>query len=1168
MKNYILLITVISILQVKIVFPQGYDPIEVPSPQAYSFFRYSEFPVNYSTGLPNINIPITTLKEGTLEVPVTLSYHAGTIKPREQVGWVGFGWDLNVGGVITRKIESIRDDKENIGWFFAKPDDPVIDDPDMIDGAPDVFSYSFNGHSGKFVLDLDNSFMVYPMDNIIVELITEDDDYSEVDGVCSLKDYWYPGVGLGETYFQGFRITSDDGTIYEFRQIEYSFPKGGGVSGPDHQVINTWYLTRIISANGKDEIKFTYQKPAANKFHIVTDPSLNSEEYHALGTWFYIKSKSYYTTSLNELVYPKEIKGSRTNQKIEFAISPKDDLPYPYEKLVDGFQPYLNCNYNGHKLDTIKISYKDEPIKYFNFNYNEQNGEWKMILTGLQELNASLAPVSPPYQFSYSTRHINYGSRVDHWGFYNYDGTILPAGLKEIDGRAPWRESYDIEDYPDILKKITYPTGGYTSFEWNQNTFTKVADDPYHELEVFKTNTLPPRDGDVYAAIKADPNLEDIFIEFNKYDTTQVFVSLVFNTLVHGNEAGCFCGGAGECDIQNIYFRGDKYGLNEIIDHALYHTFEVENSFCETGRNFYDSTMDGHLYNSHVKYCEYISSDFEYTGGVRINKITTYDNATGKEIVREFEYKLEDGKSSGVINTFPKYNEKASCYYWFTGDDPMYPSSGYASGEIAYASTQSLSPFSFTDGCHVNYSRVAEKRSDGARSVYYYTTFLDVRDERSSVDPRVIVIDNSMYRGKLIREEHYKSGETKPVETKNYTYQNIYLYDDNQYPVGIYGSKYQKYVTFTSGSAQGYFFNILPYRHEVRDFLLRSIRDTIDGVSSYTLYDNSRDIHNSYADLTVSKTIVGPNGESTFEKYIYPIDYESVDNGFIGEMKTSNIINKPVEQYTNKNGNVIKGTITEYNTGDEIGLPDMIYNLESDQPIASSSFVPSNQNGYSPSTYYKPLVRFDSYSSSGNLLQYHKENGNNISYVWGYNDMYVIAKVENAEIGKFAHTSFEDGFPEGWVEHGSILDYSGTNTGRKYHCNSFETSVLPAGTYNLHFWAKGHPNFTTAKLKINETMEFDVDDVKGENFDLKITLANPSRIKFKADYINVDEVRVCPEDAFMTTYTYDPLIGMTSQTNPQGLTTYYEYDDFGRLKYIKDHEGNILEAYDYHYAGE
>lgn len=57
-------------------------------------------------------------------------------------------------------------------------------------------------------------------------------------------------------------------------------------------------------------------------------------------------------------------------------------------------------------------------------------------------------------------------------------------------------------------------------------------------------------------------------------------------------------------------------------------------------------------------------------------------------------------------------------------------------------------------------------------------------------------------------------------------------------------------------------------------------------------------------------------------------------------------------------------------------------------------------------------------------------------------------------------------------------------------------------------------------------------------------------------------------NALVTTYTYKPLVGMTSETDPRGRTTYYEYDGFGRLSVVRDHDRNVIKKYCYNYAGQ
>ncbi len=55
------------------------------------------------------------------------------------------------------------------------------------------------------------------------------------------------------------------------------------------------------------------------------------------------------------------------------------------------------------------------------------------------------------------------------------------------------------------------------------------------------------------------------------------------------------------------------------------------------------------------------------------------------------------------------------------------------------------------------------------------------------------------------------------------------------------------------------------------------------------------------------------------------------------------------------------------------------------------------------------------------------------------------------------------------------------------------------------------------------------------------------------------------KDVRITTYTHDLGVGMTSQTDPNGNTTYYNYDELGRLLSVKDQDANIIEEHSYKY---
>jgi len=82
------------------------DPLKIPyyipkSPEATAFAKYGDIQAGEYTGIPDISIPIHEVKSGELSVPIKLSYHASGIQVGQEATWVGLGWNLIAGGSIT-----------------------------------------------------------------------------------------------------------------------------------------------------------------------------------------------------------------------------------------------------------------------------------------------------------------------------------------------------------------------------------------------------------------------------------------------------------------------------------------------------------------------------------------------------------------------------------------------------------------------------------------------------------------------------------------------------------------------------------------------------------------------------------------------------------------------------------------------------------------------------------------------------------------------------------------------------------------------------------------------------------------------------------------------------------------------------------------------------------
>ena len=148
---------------------------------------------------------------------------------------------------------------------------------------------------------------------------------------------------------------------------------------------------------------------------------------------------------------------------------------------------------------------------------------------------------------------------------------------------------------------------------------------------------------------------------------------------------------------------------------------------------------------------------------------------------------------------------------------------------------------------------------------------------------------------------------------------------------------------------------------------------------------------------------------------------------------------------------------------------------------------------------------------------------------------------------------------------GSLTDKG--RTGTKYYNLSYGNVTrgsLPAGKYFVSFWATGTVNFTGTNYSlIRQKSGTAINGWTYYEYFINITAANSSVTLSGSSPVKIDDIRLYPENAIMLTYTYDPLVGKTSETDVNNMTIYYEYDEFNRIRYIKDHRGNVIKRYTY-----
>jgi hypothetical protein len=316
--------------------------------------------------------------------------------------------------------------------------------------------------------------------------------------------------------------------------------------------------------------------------------------------------------------------------------------------------------------------------------------------------------------------------------------------------------------------------------------------------------------------------------------------------------------------------------------------------------------------------------------------------------------------------------------------------------------------------------------------------------------------------------------------------------------------------------------------------------------------------YNSFHQLKRRK-IFNSNGGFEREDYKYPWEYENPSTEILN-LISKNIVDDPIEFIKYGENGAFKGEARKWKVKSGKILLDEVLNLETNSPIRNFSHS-SNGVSFSESFVTKTKMGHD-YNFNVNRIE---ENGQNVkSFLWGYNHKLLICEVINAEPNHISYTSFETDEKGGWSYAGNAVFSIDSKTGGKYYdleTGRITKSGLGANTENkflLTFWVKaangsGAWDFMGQSENLGKEWKF-----------VQREISN-STVTIEGSGLHLDELRLHPIDAGLITYTYDPLVGVKTKTDSRNYTMYYDYDPMGRLKAIKDDNGQLKELYQYNF---
>jgi hypothetical protein len=1072
--------------------------------------------VDLKTGIASALIPVGNVQSGSLSLPINLIYTSVGVKVKDVEDKAGMGWHLSAGGQISRELRGLPDDvntdmqgHSRVGWLHNTNNNYVtnfnISNDDNLSSCNDELS-DVGYLSGNFTDNVDTEPDIFHVNvpGLSFEFLFDKDH--------NIKTIPYRDVKI--TY-----VTDNNGKITQFTVIN------------DKGITYTFSVTDQIErfTASVNENNINYKKKEYNQY---------TDGISFCGTWYLFsvtdQKNNYINLSYSDDQYEDVV------TPINFYITdPNLAVTKATQYLIDeGHQPKTLVSIQGNSgsytfeysnngftnktlLKSIKSNMLTYILNYSDVRYTKSDGNFYSRFF-LRDFTTADCNTPIKYHFSY----IGETAVTDAYNNINYYKTTLPdSSSKQI-------------DYWGYFNNDTSPSATL-----------------YPGLLLNTSNSQFPR----YQIISDN---------FSRPD---------YQTLGGGSSRM-----ANPATVMTGTLNQVTYGDN------------ASTTLVYESNDYYDVPA------SHVV----------QGSGIRVKSIIDYDGVDlSKNIITNYSYlNPSTGVTSGKPISLPVFA--------FTR-----PYNSQISGVNGYNIGTVRSDVDLSQEDHYVMYNYIRKSQAGAGSVLYehFTPAMYWDNTASPVDntanadwaPNKTYVARTNctdigYMSSYLNNYpfapntnyDFERGLLKKVtnydEAGHETNETTYSYQRTGSPTIITGLRFEGMGNATLYSK----YNIYASTDELMFKKEEKIYDSstfTQSLQSSTTYSYGSLKHK----LVTSESTTNSDGSIKRVFYKYVKDYDAVAGSDINTnalyfLQQQNV-NIPVETYfQDERAGVNKtnsGFLIKFNAF-TTAYNNVIYNVSQQfkflSPDGVTDFTPSVVSGgvfTNDSRYYcveNDLV----YDRSGFVQTQEGNNRKTQTTLTDVSTQLPIANIYNASVAEIGYLSMNN-FADNTYFYRLAGNYNLTEKTR----GGGQAQILETGAtlaraivkknitknYIFSAWVNTSVAATLTAVIVNDnnqSVSYNLPlmgSAQWKYYELKIPVNNVTQnftIKLQGNHdIKLDELLFYPENAEVTTYAYDRNTRYkTAQTNTNGITQYYTFDQYGRLNYVFDQNKNMIIKKSYNFT--